>query len=76
MYVCMYLQDLFWAQLYRLLYFPGSSAGVESTCNARDPGLIPGSGRSAGKGIGYPLQYFGLENSMDCTIHGVTKHRT
>ena len=37
--------------------FPGSSAGKESTCNARDPGLIPGSGSSPGEGIGYPLQY-------------------
>ena len=36
---------------------PGSSAGKESTCNAEDPGSIPGSGRSAGEGIGYPLQY-------------------
>ena len=53
----MHLQDLFWSQLYRLLYFPGSSAGVESACNAGDPGLIPGSGRFAGEGIGYPLQY-------------------
>ena len=40
-----------------LLGFPGSSAGKESTCNAGDPSLIPGSGRSAGEGIGYPLQY-------------------
>ena len=37
--------------------FPGSSAGKESTCNAGDPGLIPGSGRSPGEGIGYPLQH-------------------
>ena len=37
--------------------FLGSSAGNESTCNAGDPGLIPGSGRSLGEGIGYPLQY-------------------
>ena len=37
--------------------FPGSSAGKESTCNAGDPGLIPGSGSSTGEGIGYPLQY-------------------
>ena len=37
--------------------FPGSSAGKESTCNAGDPDLIPGLGRSAGEGIGYPLQY-------------------
>ena len=38
------------------LDFPGSSVGKESTCNAGDPGSIPGSGRSPGKGIGYPLQ--------------------
>ena len=37
--------------------FPDSSVGKESICNAVDPGLIPGSGRSAGEGIGYPLQY-------------------
>ena len=37
--------------------FPHSSVGKESTCNAGDPGLIPGSGRFAGEGIGYPLQY-------------------
>ena len=37
--------------------FLGSSTGKESTCNAGDPGSIPGSGRSAGEGIGYPLQY-------------------
>ena len=36
--------------------FPGSSAGKESTCNAGDPSSIPGLGRSAGEGIGYPLQ--------------------
>ena len=37
--------------------YPDSSAAKESTCNAEDPGLIPGSGRSAGEGIGYPLHY-------------------
>ena len=37
--------------------FPGSSPGKEATCNAGDPSLIPGSGRSPGEGIGYPLQY-------------------
>ena len=37
--------------------FPDSSVVKESTCNEGDPGLIPGSGRSAGEGIGYPLQY-------------------
>ena len=39
------------------LGFPGGSDGKESTCNAGDPGSIPGSGRSPGVGIGYPLQY-------------------
>ena len=37
--------------------FPDGSVGKESTCNAGDPGLIPGSGRSTGEGMGYPLQY-------------------
>ena len=39
------------------LGFPDSSTGKESACNEGDPGLIPGSGRSPGEGIGYPLQY-------------------
>ena len=43
--------------------FPGSSAGKESTCNAGDPGLIPGLGSSPGGGHGNPLQYSCLENS-------------
>ena len=43
---------------YRALYgFPDSSVGKESACNGGDPSLIPGSGRSAGEGIGYPFQY-------------------
>ena len=42
---------------FTLVGFPGSSAGKESTCNAGDPGSIPGLGRSAEEGIGYPLQY-------------------
>ena len=37
--------------------FPDSSVGKESTCNAGDPGAIPGLGRFAGEGVGYPLQY-------------------
>ena len=53
-----------------------SSAGKESTCNAGDPSLIPESGRSTGEGNGYPLQDSGLENSMDCIVHGVAKSRT
>ena len=47
------------------LDFPCGSAGKESTCNAGDLGSIPGLGRSPGEGKGYPLQYSGLENSMD-----------
>ena len=57
-----------------ILGLPCGSAGKESTCNAGDPGSIPGLGRSPGEGRGYPLQYSGLENSMD--FHGVTKSQT
>ena len=49
--------------------FPDSSVGKESTCNAGEPGSIPGLGRFPGEGNGYPLQYSGLENSMDCIVH-------
>ena len=56
--------------------FPGGSGGKESACNMGDLGLIPGLGRSAGEGKGYPLQYSGLENSMDCFVYGVAKSRT
>ena len=61
--------------------FPGGSIDKESACNARDPGSIPGSGRSPGEGNGNPRQYPCLENSMDrgtrqATMHGVTKSRT
>ncbi|XDC71441.1 hypothetical protein R6Z07F_002614 [Ovis aries] len=55
------------------LGFPCGSAGKESACNVGDLGLIPGLGRSAGEGKGYSLQYSGLENSMDYTVHGVPK---
>ena len=58
------------------LGFPCGSAGKESACNAGDLGLILGLKRSPGKGKGYPLQYSGLENSMDCIVHGVTKSQT
>ena len=47
------------------LGFPCGSAGKESARNAGDLGFIPGLGRSPGEGKGYPLQYSGLENSMD-----------
>ena len=48
--------------------FPGGLAGKESACNAGDLGLIPGLGRSPGEGNSYPLQYSGLENSMDSVV--------
>ena len=58
--------------------FPGRSAGKESTCNAGDPGLTAGSGRSPGERIGYPLQYSCWRIPMDrgpwqATVHGVAK---
>ena len=56
--------------------FPVSSAGKESACNAGDLGSVPGLGRSPGEGTGYPLQYSGLENSIDCIVRGVTKSLT
>ena len=56
--------------------FPCDSAGKESSCNAGDLGLIPGLGRTPGEWKGYPLQYYGLENSMDCIVQGVVKSQT
>ena len=56
--------------------FPGGSDNKESTRNVEDLGLILGLGRYPEEGKGYPLQYSGLENSMDCIVHGVTKSWT
>ena len=53
--------------------FRCGSAGKESACNVGDLGAIPRLGRSPGEGQGYPLQYSGLENPMDCVVHGVAK---
>ena len=58
------------------LHFPGGSSGKESGPNAGDLDSIPGLGRSPGEGKGYPLQYSGLENSMDSIVHGVAKSQT
>ena len=60
------------------LGFSGGSDSKESACNAGDPGLIPGLGRSPGEGKVYSLQYSCLENSMDrgawqATVHGIKK---
>jgi len=64
-----------------LSHFPGDSDGKESACSVGDMGSIPGLRRSLGGGNGYPLQYSGLENSMDkgawqATVYGVTKNQT
>ena len=72
---------LYWFQAYSIMGFPGGLDSKESTCNAGDPGLTPGSGRSPGEGNGYPLQYSCLENTMDreawrATVHEVAKSWT
>ena len=56
--------------------FPDGADGKESTCNAGDLGSISGMGRSPGEGNSYPLQYSGLENFVDCIVHGVEKSQT
>ena len=58
------------------LGFSCSLAGKESTCNVGDLGSFPRLGRSHEEEKGYPLQYSGLENSMDCIVHGVAKSQT
>ena len=55
------------------LGFLGGSDGKESARNARDPASTPGLGRSPGEGKG---QCAGLENSVDCIVHGVAKNQT
>ena len=77
MYVCMYVY------VYMHIGFPGGSDYKESrdSLYARDPGLMPGLGRSAREGNGYPLQYSCLENPMNrgarwATVHGLKKSRT
>ena len=70
-----------WFTVFSYLGLPRWLSSKESTCNARDSGLIPGLGRFPGEGHGYPLQYSCLENPMDrgawqATVHGVTKSQT
>ena len=52
------------------------SAGKESACNVGEQHSIHGLGRSPGEGKGCPLQYSGLENSMDCVVRGIVKSQT
>ena len=59
-------------------HFLGGSLGKESTCNAGDPDLIPGSGRPSAEGSGNPFQYSYLGNPMDrgawrATVHGIAR---
>ena len=56
--------------------FPCGSAGKEFVSNVEVLGSIPGLGKYPGEGKGYPFQYSGLENSLDCVVHGVTKDQT
>ena len=70
----MYLLNM----LFIFVYFPHSLVGKESACNAGNPGLIPGLGRSPGEGNGSPLQYSCLENPMGrgawwAMVHGDTR---
>ena len=65
----------------KLWGFPGGSEVKASACNAGDPGLILGLGRSPGEGNGNPLPYSYMENPMEggawwATVHGVAKSRT
>ena len=65
--------------LYESRGLPRWFSGKEPACNVgdtRDMGSNPGPARSSGEGNGNPLQYSGLENSMDSIVHGVTKSQT
>ena len=70
------ITDLMDMNMSKLQGFPGGSDGKESTCNMGDLDSINGLERSPGEGKVYPLQYSGLENSMDCIVHGVAKSGT
>ena len=59
-----------------ILGLPCDTAGKESACSVGNLGSILALGRSPGEGKGYPLQYSGLENPMDCIIHRVAKSQT
>ena len=69
------VHGIFQARILKWVAICGT-AGQESACNAGDLGSIPGLERSPGEGKGCPIQYSGLENSMDYIVHGVAKSRT
>ena len=75
------MSKLVWSDIIQILGFPSGTDGKESACNGGDLGSISGWGRSAREGIGYPLQYSCLENSIDrgawqATVHGVAQNWT
>ena len=78
MHIYVYIIYIIYLDIYNFTYIklPSGSAGKELPWNAGDLGSVPGLGRSPGVGNSYPLQYSGLENSMDCLVHGVTKSQT
>ena len=70
-----------WTGMWKVKGFPGGSVVENLPASVGDPGLTSGSGRGPGKGVGTPLQFSCLENSMDrgawwATVHGVTKSQT
>ena len=69
----MYISFFIFHLILYYMCFPCGSAVKEFVCNAGDLGSIPGLGRSPGEEKSYPLQYSGLENSVDCLVHGITK---
>ena len=73
-------QDICWRRdrlpTPEFLGFPCGSACKKSACNVGELGLIPGLGKSTGEEKGYPLRISGLENSMDCIVHGLAKSWT
>ena len=77
--ICTYTCDIYiHVHIYIYVGFPSGSDDKESACSAGNSGSIPGVGRSCGEGNGYPLQYSGLENSMDrgalqATLHGLQR---
>ena len=69
----MYISFFIFHLILYYMCFPCGSAVNEFVCNAGDLGSIPGLGRYPGEEKSYPLQYSGLENSVDCLVHGITK---
>ena len=77
MYICIHTHICVYIHIYMLFMgFSGGSDIKESACNVGDLGSILGLGRSPGEGKGHSLQYSGLENSMDCIVHVVSKSQT